>query len=106
MAEIEYVTVELLEAKLQNVAAEDDRQNRRISQLEQGLMKWTDIVISIEKMTINVEQIATETKENTEAIKQLQGKGGKIWEKIIDCTISAIVSGLVVYAFCKLGLKG
>lgn len=104
MSELEYVTVDLLEAKLQNVVAEDNRQNHRIGQLEIGLMKITNVTTSIEKLAVNVEQIAFETKENRTAIKELEGKSGKKWEKVVECAISAVVSGLIVYLFCKLGL--
>ncbi len=104
MSELEYVTMDLLEAKLQNVVAEDNRQNHRISQLEIGLMKITNVTTSIEKLAVNVEQIAFETKENRTAIKELEGKSGKKWEKVVECAISTVIGGVIGYLMFKLGI--
>lgn len=105
MAEIEYVSKEVFTTTMQRFSDEDARQNHRISQLEVGLMKIADMTTSIEKLAVNVEYIATETKENTTRLTNLEGKGGKIWEKIVLSIIASVIGGLVGYLFFRLGLS-
>lgn len=101
-----YVSKEVFDATLQRFADEDSRQNHRISQVETGLMKLNELLTTIEKLAVNMENMAKEQHTQGERLSKLESKGGKIWDHIVECTISCIVSGLIVYLLCKLGLKG
>lgn len=108
----DYITKELHAEFAKRVEEENCRQNHRIAQLETGLMKLTSITTSVERLAINMENMATEQgRQNTMLAEQgnrlteLESQDGKKWRSLVQTIISAVVGIIVGFLASRLGLK-
>lgn len=95
MPDIEYVTKELHDESIRRIDDENDRQNARLSALEQGLKEVNKITISIERLTANIETMTDEIKKQGIRLDEIEKKPAKRWDVVITGALSAIVGALM-----------
>lgn len=108
----DYITRELHNEFAKRVEEENSRQNHRIAQLETGLMKLTSITTSVERLAINMENMATEQNrqnnilaEQGNRLTDLESQDGKKWRSLVQTIISAVVGIIVGFLASRIGLK-
>lgn len=96
--------VERIDTDTQRLIDEDNRQNKRISQLEESMKKIEGLTISIEKMSVSINTMTSEIKRQGERLEAIEAKPGKKWETLVSDIIKLIVAAAVGYALARIGL--
>jgi hypothetical protein len=100
MAE-EFVTLQVHEEFARRIDEENDRQNHRITSLEQNFKVVQDLVISTRELALNMQTMAKELEKQGDCLRELEFKPVKRWELVV----TSIITGLVG-AFVGIMLKG
>ena len=95
MPDIEYVTKELHDESIRRIDDENDRQNARLSALEQGLKEVNKITASIERLTANIETMTDEIKRQGVRLDAIEEKPAKRWDTVISGIISGVIGILI-----------
>lgn len=97
--------IERIDTDTQRLLDEDNRQNKRISQLEESMKKIEGLTISIEKMSVSINNMTSEIKRQGERLETIEAKPGKKWETLVSDIIKLIVAAAVGYALARIGLS-
>lgn len=98
---MDYITRVEHEEFVKRMEDEHNRQNHRISEIEENFRQIQALTLSIEKMALNVENMAKELKRQGDHIEKLEEAPGHNWNKLKDGIIGAIaaaIGGAVVLA--------
>lgn len=82
----------------------NQRQDRRITLLEESQRRLESMSTSIEKLAINMENMCKEQQRQGSRLEILEGKDGKMWRKVVEYAITAAVGICVGYLFTHIGL--
>lgn len=83
---------------------ENGRQNRRIGLLEKNMQRLEALNISIEKLAVNMESMLKEQLQQGERLEALESRDGEMWRKVVGHAVTAAVSIVIGYIFCRLGM--
>lgn len=83
---------------------ENGRQNRRIELLEKNMQRLEALNISIEKLAVNMESMLKEQLQQGERLEALESRDGEMWRKVVGHAVTAAVSIVIGYIFCRLGM--
>ena len=95
----DYVTKAVHEEFARRIDEENDRQNKRLSILEQGQTQINELVSTVKVLAVNMENMAKEQVKQGAKLEEIEGKPAKRWETIISCIITALVTAGVMYFF-------
>ncbi len=74
------------------IEEENKRQDRRIEDLEENAKQITAMVSSIEKLAVNMENMAKEQEKQGKRLETLEGQDGDKWKTLVKCCITGIVT--------------
>ena len=83
---------------------EHKRQNKRIGDLEVGQKERHRMLVSIEKMAVNMEIMQKEQKDQGERLEVLESRDGEKWRKAEWAIISGIICAVVGFICGQIGL--
>lgn len=83
---------------------ENHRQNKRIEVIEDHVCEITRIAANVEKLAINMEHMVGELKDQGIRLKALEDRDGEMWRKLVSHIATSIISIILGYIACKLGL--
>ena len=90
---------------------EHKRQNHRISELEKSHEENHKLLISVEKLALNMETMQKEQKEqgerleaHTERFEKLEGRDGEKWRKVTSHLLTTALGILVGYILKQIGI--
>lgn len=72
------------------IESEDERQNKRISKLEDDVLQINELTLSVSKMATNMEQMVREQKAQGKRLEQLEDVPAKNWSTVKAAILSAI----------------
>lgn len=108
----EYVRKDVHEEFVKRMEEEDNRQNHRISKLELAIESISSIATSVERLATNMEHMVREQarqgenlNDQSERIRKLEDRDGEIWRKVVSHIVISVVSIVIGYIACKLGLQ-
>ena len=93
----EFVTKAVHDECARRIDEENDRQNKRLSILEQGQTQINELVSTVKVLAVNMENMAKEQVKQGAKLEEIEGKPAKRWETIISCIITALVTAGVMY---------
>ena len=93
----DYVTKAVHEEFARRIDEENDRQNKRLTILEQGQTQINELVSTVKVLAVNMENMAKEQVKQGAKLEEIEGKPAKRWETIISCIITALVTAGVMY---------
>ena len=93
----EFVTKAVHDEFARRIDEENDRQNKRLSILEQGQTQINELVSTVKVLAVNMENMAKEQVKQGAKLEEIEGKPAKRWETIISCIITALVTAGVMY---------
>lgn len=73
---------------------ENLRQSTRITNLEESVREIGRLTISVEKMAVSLENMATEQKKQGERLTTIEQKPAKRWDAVVTGIVGAIVGAL------------
>lgn len=90
---------------------EHRRQNYRIGELEKATEQNHKLLISVEKLAVNMETMQKEQQKQGERleaqgeeIEELKGRDGELWRKAAGYIITTIIGCVVGFMFKQLGM--
>ena len=95
MDEREYITRGEHQEFCERVDREDERQNRRLSELEQTVKQISELVTSVKVLAVNMENMSKEQAKMSERLTEIEQKPAKRWDAVIGALISGIVGLLI-----------
>ena len=95
----DYVTKAVHDEFARRIDEENDRQNKRLTILEQGQTQINELVSTVKVLAVNMENMAKEQVKQGAKLEEIEGKPAKRWETIISCIITALVTAGVMYFF-------
>lgn len=87
----------------QRMEDEHKRQNHRIGELEKALEQNNKLLISVEKLALNMENMQKEQKEQGERLEKLESRDGEMWRKVVSYAITAVIGIVVGFIFTQIG---
>ena len=79
----------------ERIDKENDRQNKRLSELETAIKEITKITISIERLANSIENMQKELYSQGQRLKDIEDKPKNEWDKLKWVVIGAVVTGVV-----------
>ncbi len=95
---------ELMESENNRLKEENDRQNHRIGILEDSIREISNLAASTEKLAANMENMLKVQEQQNERLEVIESRDGKMWRKVIEHAITAIVGAVVCYCLMKMGI--
>lgn len=95
----DYVTKAVHDEFARRIDEENDRQNKRLTILEQGQTQINELVSTVKVLAVNMENMAKEQVKQGAKLEEIEGKPAKRWETVISCIITAIIAAGVTYLF-------
>lgn len=100
----EYISRHEHEEFLKRMEEEHKRINHRIGELEESIKENNKLLISVEKLALNMENMQKEQKDQGERLEVLESRDGEMWRKIIGYACTAILGIIVGYIFKQIGM--
>lgn len=98
-----------MESENKRLEEENNRQNKRIEQLEDAvnqviMRQLASLTTAIDKLNMSVDN-TIKTQDVIEArVKKLEDKDGDMWRTAVKYALSALIGGVVVFALTRLGM--
>lgn len=102
--EQEYVLMAVHTEFAKRVEEENDRQNHRITVLENNIVQISQITSAVERLATNMEHMAKEQQTQGERLKTLEDRDGDMWRKVVTYAITAILSIAIGFLASRLGM--
>lgn len=83
---------------------EHKRQNHRITELEKAMEQNTKLLLSVEKLALNMENMQKEQKEQGERLESLESRDGEMWRKVTSYVITAVIGVVIGFIFKQIGM--
>ena len=75
----------------------------RLHNVENNVQEIRSLALSVERLTITVENMVKEQTLQNERLDDLESKDGDMWRSFVKYAITAIVSLIIGYAMKNLG---
>lgn len=82
----------------------NERQSKRISILEEEVQQISDLTISINRMSISIENMTAQLVEQGKRLQALESRDGEMWRKVTGYLITAVVGIVIGFLFQQIGL--
>lgn len=100
----EYVTLALHHEFADKIKQEDERQNKRISLLEESMKQIYDLNTSVEKIAMYIETLTTEIGEQNKRLKAIEDKPSQNWDKFIWLIVGVVLTAIVTLILKQIGI--
>ena len=71
--------------------AENDRQNHRISALEQDIKQLHSLTVSVEKMAVSLEQMAKQLEKQGEKLEAIEAEPAQKWKNAVWLVVAGLI---------------
>lgn len=82
----------------------NERQSKRISILEEEVRQISDLTISINRMSISIENMTAQLVEQGKRLQALESRDGEMWRKVTGYIITAIIGIAIGFIFTQVGM--
>lgn len=95
---------EFLMEKIERLSDEDERQNKRISLLEDSISKLQTLTISVEKMALSIETMAKELEKQGKRLDSIEKEPAENWKKAVWIVIAFGIGAALSIISVRIGL--
>ena len=99
----EFVSIEVHNEFAKRIEAEDERQSKRISKLEDAVGKIGELTVSIKELATNVSNMAKEQSKFGDRLEAIEAKPAQNWEKLVWAIGGAVIVALIEFVLKQLG---
>ncbi len=100
----DYITKSEHNEFVKRIDAENERQNHRISNLEESIKEIQSLTISVEKMAVSIQNIADQISHQSDRLKAIESKPADNWNKLLWVIGTAVISAVIGYVLRGAGL--
>lgn len=83
---------------------EHERQNRRISLLEDSIRQMNELTVSVKEMAVSMGLMLEEQKKQGKRLESLEQRDGEMWRKVTGYIVTAVVGIVVGFIFTQIGI--
>lgn len=98
------VFAKLMESENKRLSDENDRQNKRLENLENNSKQLTTLATAVEKLALSIENMAKEQVSQSERLETLESRDGEKWRQVTSYVVTTLISLVLGYIFAHLGL--
>ena len=91
----DFVTRAVHDEFAKRIDEENDRQNHRLTVLENGQAQIGELVSSVKVLAVNMDTMSKELSKQGDRLSEIEGKPAKRWETIVACILIGIVGFLL-----------
>ena len=95
MNEKDFITREEHKEFAARIDAENERQNKRLSDLESTVKEIGKLTTSVEKMAVSMNGMVEEQKRQGARLDEIEKKPAKRWDTVISAILTGIVGILI-----------
>lgn len=95
---------QLMEAENELLKQENDRQNHRISDLEQNVREISNLTASVQDLASNMKSMLKEQEKQGKRLETLEGRDGEMWRKVAGYIITAAIGIVIGFIFKQIGM--
>lgn len=93
-----------METENKRLEDENNRQNKRLEILEDNSKELSSLAASTEKLALSIESMAKEQESQGSRLKTLEGRDGKMWRKVVEYAVMAVVGAMIAFMLAGIGL--
>ena len=94
----------LMDSENKRLSDENDRQNKRLENLENNSKQLTALATAVEKLALSIENMAKEQASQGERLETLESRDGEKWRQVTGYVITTLISLVLGYFFAHLGI--
>ena len=87
----EYLKREVHDEFARRIEAEEDRQNHRLSALEDTMRQLTDLTVAVREMATNMAAMKDTLEKQGQRLEKIEGEPGENWKKAVWIVVAAVV---------------
>lgn len=95
--ETEYVTKTEFDLQIKEIQNEDNRQNHRLSKVEEDLNIIRDLTVAVEKLAVNMNYMKDNLSKLSGDMESIKSIPAGRWDKLISGIIGALVTAVIAY---------
>lgn len=80
------------------------RQNKRIGELEKAVEQNNKLLVSVEKLALNMENMQKEQQEQGKRLEDLESKDGEMWRKVVGYAVTTVLGIIIGFVFKQFGM--
>lgn len=93
-----------MEAENARLGDENNRQNKRISELEETVRQINELTLSVREMAVSMSRMLEEQKKQGERLETLEARDGQMWRKVVEYAVMAAVGAVLTFVLTRIGL--
>lgn len=100
----EFVSKEVHEEFARRIEAEDERQNKRLTKLEDAVSQMTELTVSVKELAANMANMAKEQGKFGERLEAIEAKPAQNWDRFVWAIAGALIAGIIGYTLASIGM--
>lgn len=100
----EYVRKEVHEEFARRIEDEENRQNHRLTILEDKIGNLAELTTSVKLLASNMETMAKEQTKITDRLEAIEAEPAENWKKAVWLVVAAVIGAAVAYLLRSVGL--
>lgn len=100
----EFVSIEVHNEFAKRIEAEDERQNKRITKLEDAVGQMMELTASVRELAANMASMAKEQGKIGERLEVIENKPAQNWDKLVWAIAGALIAGIIGYVLATMGI--
>ena len=83
---------------------ENNRQNKRLTLLEESVRQIGSLTASVERLAVSMESMAKEQEKQGKRLETLESRDGEMWRKVVGYVVTAVIGIVIGFIFTQMGL--
>ena len=83
---------------------ENQRQDKRISLLEESVREIGQLTTSVEKLTVSMASMVKEQEKQGKRLETLEARDGEMWRKVVGYVVTAVIGIVLGFMFTQIGM--
>jgi len=100
----EFVSIEVHNEFAKRIEAEDERQNKRITKLEDAVGQMMELTASVRELAANMASMAKEQTKIGDRLEVIENKPAQNWDKLVWAIAGALIAGIIGYVLATMGI--
>lgn len=100
----DFVTKGEYNATVEQLKAEDSRQNARLKELNENFKQISELTRTVDKLATNMENMCKEQERQGKRLEALESRDGEMWRKVLSYAATAVIGILIGFLFKQLGI--
>lgn len=99
-----YLPIAVHEEFARRMEDEHNRQNKRITDLENKVEDIAELTASVGSLAKSVEQMAKAQEKQSQRLEALESRDGEMWRKVVGYAVTFVVGAVLTFILSKIGL--